>query len=64
MNRNARAAANSTRLPLIVQSSRRLCNSPDSLEFPDFWCGQHQTRLRLVAKVLRSALSHMRQYSD
>jgi hypothetical protein len=64
MNRNARAAANSTRLPLIVQSSQRFCNLPDSLEFPDFCDQHHQTEVGCNGTFLRSAPSHMRQYSD
>src|SRR3954454_14330199 len=55
---NLRATANSTRLSLIVHSSRRFCNSPDGMEFPD--SGAASTKPAEVscngAKVLRSAL--------
>src|SRR3954468_11240570 len=55
---NLRATANSTRLSLIVHSSRRFCNSPDGMEFPD--SGAASTKPAEVscngAKVLRPAL--------
>jgi hypothetical protein len=54
MNRNPRSAANSTGLPLIVQSSRRFCNSPDCLEFPDFLV-RPEVRPQLEAGCIRTA---------